>query len=104
AHSTLVVRKQSLELAERQLDLTRKMHERGTVPDSAIKSARYGVALREEAKLRAIQDVQSASLQLRKLAGLEITIESGNLVPSDSLAASAFAEDAEQAVADAIAH
>ncbi|HEY5924642.1 MAG TPA: TolC family protein, partial [Kofleriaceae bacterium] len=65
AHATLAVRVKSLELAQSQLDLTRKMHDRGTVPDSAVKSARYGVALREEARLRAQDAMQSASLRLR---------------------------------------
>jgi outer membrane protein TolC len=104
AHATLVVRDKSLALAQSQLDLTRKMHERGTVPDSAIKSARYGVALREEAKLRAKDALMSASLQLRKLAGLELTVELGDLVPSDPLAISTVDYDANEAIAEALAH
>jgi len=104
ARATLDVRIKSLELAQSQLELTRKMHERGTVPDSAIKSARYGVALREEAKLRAQNDLQSASLQLRKLAGLEIAVELGDLVPTDPLVASTLDEDVEGAIAEALAN
>ena len=104
AHATFDVRKKSLELAQSQLDLTRKMHDRGTVPDSAIKSARYGVALREEALLRAQNDVQSASLRLRKLAGMEIAYDLGTLVPSDPLVASGVTDNAEVAIAEALEH
>src|SRR5262249_3431751 len=85
ARATVAVRRSSLQLANDQLSLTRKMFERGTVAESAIKAAKYGVATRDEALLRAIDDVQTASLQLRKNAGLEVGPDVGDLAPTDDL-------------------
>lgn len=103
ARASLDVRKQSLQLAESQLDLSRKMHARGAIPESAVVAARYGVALRQEAKLRAADAVQSASLRLRRLAGLEIAVELGDLAPTDALVIPRRTPDVETVVATAIA-
>jgi outer membrane protein TolC len=103
ARASLAVRKQSLALAQSQLELSKKMHDRGTVPDSAVVAAKYGVALRQEAKLRAGDAVQSASLRLRRVAGLEIGIELGDLAPTDTLVVPKDAPDVEAAIATALA-
>jgi outer membrane protein TolC len=103
ARASLGVRKQSLALAESQLELTKKLHARGALPDAAIASARYGVALRQEARLRAEDAVQSASLRLRRLAGLEISIELGDLAPTDTLEVPKRAVELDAAIASALA-
>jgi outer membrane protein TolC len=100
----LVVREQSLALAKTQLELTRKMHDRGTVPETAVKAARYNVALREERLLRAGDDVRAASMQLRRLAGLEITSDGGDLIATDRLVVDDHAIDVDGAIADALEH
>jgi outer membrane protein len=104
ARANLAVTTQAVELANQQLDQTRKMYNRGTVADSAIAQAQYGVAVRKEAELRAIDDMQSASLALRKLVGLEIGPDLGELVPSDDLVVGAHAWDMQATVTLAIAH
>lgn len=104
ARAALAVRKQSLALAQSQLDLSKKMHDRGTVPDSAVVAAKYGVALRQEARLRAADAVQSASLRLRRLAGLEIGVELGDLAPTDTLDVPKAMPDVETAIALALEH
>ena len=104
AHADLAVREQSFALAKSQQDLTKKMYDRGTVPESAVKAARYGVALREEARLRARDTVHDASLRLRELAGLEIAIELADLEPADALTAPRGPDAVETVVATALAH
>lgn len=103
ARANLNVRKQSLTVAQNQLDLTKKMHERGAVPESAVKAARYGVAVREEAMLRATDDAAAASLLLRRLAGLEIGIDVGELVPRDALVVVSDEPDVEDMISTVIA-
>ncbi len=87
AHANLAVRIQSQTVAKEQLDLTQKMFGRGAVPEGAVKAAAYGLALREEATLRARVELESASMALRRLAGLEIGPDQVELVPTDALTA-----------------
>jgi len=87
ARATLNVRLQSQKLAKEQHDLTQKMHQRGAVPDGALKAAAYGLALREEATLRAHRDLENASMMLRRLAGLELGPDQIELVPTDPILA-----------------
>jgi outer membrane protein TolC len=104
ARATVAVRASSVAVANEQLQLTKRMYDRGTVPESAITAARYAVATREEALLRANDDVQSQSLALRKNAGLEIGPDLGDLAPNDELAVDDRAWDVEQTLAIALAH
>ena len=85
AHANLAVRIQSQKVAKEQLDLTQKMFGRGAIPEGAVKAAAYGLALREEATLRAQGELEAASISLRRLAGLEIGPDQVELVPTDKL-------------------
>lgn len=103
ARANLDVRKQSLAVAQNQLELTKKMHERGAVPESAVKAARYGVAVRQEALLRATDEAAAASMLLRRLAGLEIGVDVSELVPRDALVVVSDELDVQDVIATVIA-
>jgi outer membrane protein TolC len=104
ARATVAVRVSSVALANDQLQQSKRMFDRGTVPESAVMAARYGVALREEARLRAIDDVQSQSLALRKNAGFEIGPDLGDLATTDELVSDDRAWNVDKTLAIALAH
>src|ERR1041385_4228282 len=58
ADANLAVRVEAQKVAKEQVDLTQKMFQRGVVPEGAVKAAAYGLALREEATLRAQGDLE----------------------------------------------
>ncbi|MBP9202874.1 MAG: TolC family protein [Kofleriaceae bacterium] len=85
AHAAVGVRQTSTKLAREQLRITNNIARTGVLPENARKAAVYGVALREEAELRAGLDVENASIALRRLAGLPIGPGEILLEPSDAL-------------------
>ena len=102
ARANLGVRQKSLALAEAQLELTKKMFGRGAVPDAAVKSAAYGVAVRDELVVRARGDLEAASIGLRMVAGLEVGPDEPILLPSDPLTTDPRELDVRTLVATAI--
>lgn len=69
----LDVRIQALELARKQDKLTHQQMRAGTVPSSALDAVTYEIAVRDEARLRAVTQLEQRSLELRRLAGLELS-------------------------------
>lgn len=102
--ANLEVRIQSQKLAKDQFDLTQKMFQRSAIPDSAVKAAAYGLALREEATLRAQRDLETASVGLRRIAGLEIGPDQIELIPTDELTSDRRTWDLDEVLATAIAN
>lgn len=104
ARANLEVRIQSQKLAKDQFDLTQKMFQRSAIPDSSVKAAAYGLALREEATLRAQRDLETASVMLRRLAGLELGPDQIELVPTDPLTTERRMWDMDEVLATALAN
>ncbi len=66
------VRQQALELAHKQEQLTHEQMRAGAAPASAIDQVTYELATREEALLSARLALEQKSLELRRIAGLEL--------------------------------
>jgi outer membrane protein TolC len=79
----LEVRQRSLTLAKAQLQTTQDAKRAGTVPAAAVKAVQYQLAVREEATLRAQIAVEARSLELRRVAGLEIGRREVLVVPGE---------------------
>lgn len=80
------VRRDSVRAAKDQLDIAREVYKAGTLPISGLKAAEYAVQVREEALLRATQDLEDSSLATRQLAGLEVGPHDIVLEPTDAMA------------------
>lgn len=93
------VRRDSLRAAKDQLDIAQQVYKAGTLPISGLKAAEYALKVREEALLRATQDLEDASLATRQLAGLEVGPHDIVLEPTDALAI----DDADWRVDDVLA-
>lgn len=78
------VRLQALELAQNQEQLTRVQMRAGTLASSALDAVTYEIAVRDEARLRAEMTLEQRSLELRRLAGLELSRREIVLRPSAS--------------------
>lgn len=65
-------RAEALEFAREQEKITGALTRSGTNPKTDLDSARYEIALREEALLTAKNEYEKASLDLRKTVGLEL--------------------------------
>ncbi len=104
ARANLEVRIQSQKLAKEQFDLTQKLFQRSAIPDSSVKAAAYGLALREEATLRAQRDLETASVMLRRLAGLELGPDQIELIPTDAMTTDRRTWDLDEVLASAIAN
>lgn len=83
ATHALEVRQRSLALAKAQLATTLDAKRAGTVPAAAVKAVQYQLAVREESALRAQIDVEARSLELRRVAGLEIGRREVLVVPGE---------------------
>lgn len=66
------VRQQSLELANKQSQLTHEEMRAGAVPQTALNAVTYELAVRQEALLRSQMEWEARSHELRRRAGLEI--------------------------------
>ncbi|MEZ4399381.1 MAG: TolC family protein [Kofleriaceae bacterium] len=84
AAQELQVRKRSLELANTQFQTTRDAKRAGAVADSALRAVEYQLAVREEALLRAQVEVESRSLELRRVSGLEVSRRDLVLIPGET--------------------
>jgi outer membrane protein TolC len=76
---------QALELAKKQEQLTHEQMRGGTVPPSAINAVEYEIFVRDEARLTAQTTLEQKSMELRRLAGLELTKRSVVLRPSEPM-------------------
>ncbi|NVB76812.1 MAG: hypothetical protein HOV81_00320, partial [Kofleriaceae bacterium] len=66
------VRAQSLELAQKQDQLTHEQMRAGAVPATALNAVTYEIQIRQEALLRAQLELEQKSLELRRKSGLEL--------------------------------
>jgi len=79
------VRAQSLDLARKQDQLTRQEMRAGTAGQNALDQVTYEIATRDEALLTAKLDFEARSLELRRVAGLEIGRRDILVRPADPL-------------------
>jgi outer membrane protein TolC len=79
------VRAQALELAKKQDQLTRQELRAGTATQNAIDAVTYEIAVRDEALLTAKLAFEKKSLDMRRMAGLEIGRRDIVVRPSEPL-------------------
>lgn len=79
----LQIRQQSLALAKTQYQVTQDAKRAGAVGANALKAVEYQIAVREEAMLRAQLEVEAKSLELRRIAGLEVSRRDLVLIPGE---------------------
>lgn len=82
----LQIRQQSLALARTQYTVTQDAKRAGAVASNALKAVEYQIAVREEALLRAQLDVEARSIELRRIAGLEVSRRDIVLIPGETFA------------------
>jgi outer membrane protein TolC len=87
AYATFEVdtRFQALELAKKQEQLTHEQMRGGTVPPSAINAVEYEIFVRDEARLTAQTALEQKSMDLRRIAGLDVSKRSVVLRPSEPM-------------------
>jgi outer membrane protein TolC len=66
------VRAQSLDLAQKQEQVTREQIRAGTAPGSALNAVTYEIAMRQDALLAAQLQLETKSLEIRRKSGLEL--------------------------------
>lgn len=94
----LQIRQQSLALAKTQYQVTQDAKRAGAVAANALKAVEYQIAVREEALLRAQLEVEARSLELRRIAGLEISRRDLVLIPGEDFAIDERAWDIDDAL------
>lgn len=68
----LDVRNKSLDLAQKQDQLTHEQMRAGSVPSTALNAVTYEIQIRQEAVLRTQLELEQKSLDVRRKAGLEL--------------------------------
>jgi outer membrane protein len=102
AHADLDIRRSSLDLANERRRLTQAAVKLGQVAPTEVVAVDQIIAQREEEILVAELSVSQRSLELRALAGLEITPEKIDLTPSASLAVEPQPSTVSDVLADAM--
>jgi outer membrane protein TolC len=102
AHEDLAIRRSSLELARERRRLTQVSARLGQVAPTEIVAVDQIIAQRQEVILTAELAVSERSLELRRLAGMEIDASKIDLAPSEALAAEPAAPNLEAVLEDAL--